>query len=242
MKALATILGAVRQPQRPGPRQLRDGGRRGGDGRCRRHHPAVRLRVRHRPPDRCAAVSAGLVPACVSPGFVLGCCGCPLLRLLRAGSHDQPVKCVEASGEHGAVVSASWDRMLHVWDPVGAHFEQHSGGICCDRPLTGAPTCIAATSGPTPTARPRAVSCRARRAYPALTPPSAAASHIGGGGEGRQHIDSVANRKAYTMSISGEKIVVGTSDRHVHVYDIRRVGQQPLQRRQSSLRGQTRCM
>ncbi len=45
----------------------------------------------------------------------------------------------------------------------------------------------------------------------------------------------------YTMSLSGEKLVVGTAKRKVFVWDLRNM-QFAEQRRQSSLKYQTRCI
>eukprot|EP01116_Phalansterium_solitarium_P004447 TRINITY_DN15464_c0_g1_i1.p1 TRINITY_DN15464_c0_g1~~TRINITY_DN15464_c0_g1_i1.p1 ORF type:complete len:342 (+),score=122.79 TRINITY_DN15464_c0_g1_i1:39-1028(+) len=47
--------------------------------------------------------------------------------------------------------------------------------------------------------------------------------------------------KVYTMSCVNEKLVVGTAGRHVVIYDLRNMGE-PEQRRESSLKYQTRCI
>jgi cell cycle arrest protein BUB3 len=47
--------------------------------------------------------------------------------------------------------------------------------------------------------------------------------------------------KVYAMDVSDQRIIVGTSGRHVYVYDIRKM-HQPEQRRLSSLAHQTRCI
>lgn len=47
--------------------------------------------------------------------------------------------------------------------------------------------------------------------------------------------------KVYTMSLCGEKLVVGTSGRKVLVWDLRKMGY-ASQRRESSLKYQTRCI
>ncbi|KAL1115308.1 hypothetical protein AAG570_007339 [Ranatra chinensis] len=47
--------------------------------------------------------------------------------------------------------------------------------------------------------------------------------------------------KVYTMSLCGEKFVVGTAGRKVYVWDMRNMGY-VLQRRESSLKYQTRCI
>jgi len=47
--------------------------------------------------------------------------------------------------------------------------------------------------------------------------------------------------RVYTMSITNEKLVVGTAGRHVHIYDLRNMSE-PQQRRESSLKNQTRCI
>eukprot|EP00039_Didymoeca_costata_P001289 m.51271 g.51271 ORF g.51271 m.51271 type:complete len:324 (-) comp10723_c0_seq1:1255-2226(-) len=47
--------------------------------------------------------------------------------------------------------------------------------------------------------------------------------------------------KVYTMSTGGDKLIVGTAGRHVWVYDLRKMGD-PEQRRESSLKYQTRCI
>lgn len=49
--------------------------------------------------------------------------------------------------------------------------------------------------------------------------------------------------KAYSMSASDARLVVGTSGRQVEIYDLRALeGGQPEQRRESSLKFQTRCL
>ena len=48
-------------------------------------------------------------------------------------------------------------------------------------------------------------------------------------------------QKVYTMSLSNEKLVVGTAERLVHIYDLRNMDE-PLQKRESSLKFQTRCI
>jgi cell cycle arrest protein BUB3 len=47
--------------------------------------------------------------------------------------------------------------------------------------------------------------------------------------------------RVYTMSISNHRIIVGTAGRHVNIYDLRRMDE-PEQRRESSLKYQTRCI
>jgi len=47
--------------------------------------------------------------------------------------------------------------------------------------------------------------------------------------------------KIFTISHTNEKLVVGTSGRHVHIYDLRFMDE-PQQRRESSLKYQTRCI
>jgi len=47
--------------------------------------------------------------------------------------------------------------------------------------------------------------------------------------------------RVYTLSIANEKLVVGTAGRHVHIYDLRNMSE-PQQRRESSLKYQTRCL
>ncbi|XP_014249975.1 mitotic checkpoint protein BUB3 [Cimex lectularius] len=47
--------------------------------------------------------------------------------------------------------------------------------------------------------------------------------------------------KVYTIGLCGEKFVVGTADRKVYVWDMRNMGY-VLQRRESSLKYQTRCI
>ena len=47
--------------------------------------------------------------------------------------------------------------------------------------------------------------------------------------------------KVYTMSIAGDKLVVGTAGRKVWVWDMRNTGQ-VHQKRESSLKYQTRCL
>lgn len=47
--------------------------------------------------------------------------------------------------------------------------------------------------------------------------------------------------KVYTMSLGGNRLVVGTAGRHVLIYDVRKMGT-PEQVRESSLMNQTRCI
>lgn len=47
--------------------------------------------------------------------------------------------------------------------------------------------------------------------------------------------------KVYTMALSGNRLIVGTSGRHVMIYDVRSMGT-PEQVRESSLLNQTRCI
>lgn len=47
--------------------------------------------------------------------------------------------------------------------------------------------------------------------------------------------------KIFAMSLCNEKLVVGTAGRHVHIYDLRHMDE-PLQRRESSLKFQTRAI
>lgn len=47
--------------------------------------------------------------------------------------------------------------------------------------------------------------------------------------------------KVYTISLSNEKLVVGTAGRHVYIYDMRNMNE-PQQKRESSLKYQTRCV
>jgi len=47
--------------------------------------------------------------------------------------------------------------------------------------------------------------------------------------------------KVYTMSLAQHRLVVGTAGRHVQIYDLRCMGE-PQQRRESSLKFQTRCI
>jgi len=47
--------------------------------------------------------------------------------------------------------------------------------------------------------------------------------------------------RVYSMDCSVHRIVVGTAGRHVWIWDVRRMGE-PEQRRESSLKYQTRCV
>lgn len=47
--------------------------------------------------------------------------------------------------------------------------------------------------------------------------------------------------RVYSMSLVGNRLVVATAGRHVNVYDLRNMSQ-PEQRRESSLKYQTRCV
>jgi len=52
---------------------------------------------------------------------------------------------------------------------------------------------------------------------------------------------AVLRLQVYTMSLCGEKFVVGTAGRKVYVWDLRNMGY-VHQRRESSLKYQTRCI
>lgn len=52
---------------------------------------------------------------------------------------------------------------------------------------------------------------------------------------------SLPPRQVYTMSVCGEKLVVGTAGRKIMVWDLRNMGY-VMQRRESSLKYQTRCI
>lgn len=47
--------------------------------------------------------------------------------------------------------------------------------------------------------------------------------------------------RVYSLSLVGNRLVVATAGRHVNVYDLRNMSQ-PEQRRESSLKYQTRCV
>jgi cell cycle arrest protein BUB3 len=47
--------------------------------------------------------------------------------------------------------------------------------------------------------------------------------------------------RVYSISLVGNKLVVATAGRHINVYDLRNMSQ-PEQRRESSLKYQTRCV
>lgn len=47
--------------------------------------------------------------------------------------------------------------------------------------------------------------------------------------------------RVYSLSVVGNRLVVATAGRHVNVYDLRNMSQ-PEQRRESSLKYQTRCV
>jgi len=47
--------------------------------------------------------------------------------------------------------------------------------------------------------------------------------------------------RVYTMDVSGNRVIVGTAKRHVWIWDLRRTTE-PEQRRESSLKYQTRCI
>lgn len=48
--------------------------------------------------------------------------------------------------------------------------------------------------------------------------------------------------KVYTLGMCGEKVVVGTANRRVLIWDLRNMGSSPSIRRDSSLKYQTRCI
>lgn len=47
--------------------------------------------------------------------------------------------------------------------------------------------------------------------------------------------------KAFAMDVSSDKLLVGGSDRHIHIYDVRKLAE-PLERRESSLKHQIRSL
>jgi cell cycle arrest protein BUB3 len=47
--------------------------------------------------------------------------------------------------------------------------------------------------------------------------------------------------RVYSMSLVGNRLVVATAGRHVNIYDLRNMSQ-PEQKRDSSLKYQTRCV
>lgn len=47
--------------------------------------------------------------------------------------------------------------------------------------------------------------------------------------------------RAYTMALSGNRVLVGTAGRHVWIFDLRKMDT-PLQKRISNLKFQTRCL
>lgn len=47
--------------------------------------------------------------------------------------------------------------------------------------------------------------------------------------------------RVYSLSVNGHRLVAATAGRHVNVYDLRNMSQ-PEQRRESSLKYQTRCV
>ena len=47
--------------------------------------------------------------------------------------------------------------------------------------------------------------------------------------------------RVFTMDMSGHRVIVGTSARHVYLWDLRRMSE-PEQRRESSLKHQTRVL
>lgn len=49
------------------------------------------------------------------------------------------------------------------------------------------------------------------------------------------------SEKVFTLAVSGNRVVVGTSDRSVLIYDVRKLND-PEDRRESSLKHQTRCI
>ncbi|KAJ4451496.1 hypothetical protein ANN_02959 [Periplaneta americana] len=57
----------------------------------------------------------------------------------------------------------------------------------------------------------------------------------------RAYVRAAMNLRVYTMSLCGEKFVVGTAGRKVYVWDLRNMGY-VHQRRESSLKYQTRCI
>lgn len=56
-----------------------------------------------------------------------------------------------------------------------------------------------------------------------------------------QSTTTIEGNKIYTIGLSGNRLIVGTSNRHVLIYDVRSLAQ-PEQRRESSLMNQTRII
>lgn len=64
----------------------------------------------------------------------------------------------------------------------------------------------------------------------------------GASGQERTLVGTYAQpERVYSMSLVGHRVVVATAGRHVNVYDLRNMSQ-PEQRRESSLKYQTRCV
>lgn len=64
----------------------------------------------------------------------------------------------------------------------------------------------------------------------------------GASGQERTLVGTYAQpERVYSMSLVGHRLVVATAGRHVNVYDLRNMSQ-PEQRRESSLKYQTRCV
>eukprot|EP00271_Cylindrocystis_brebissonii_P002592 TRINITY_DN13345_c0_g1_i1.p1 TRINITY_DN13345_c0_g1~~TRINITY_DN13345_c0_g1_i1.p1 ORF type:complete len:344 (+),score=57.59 TRINITY_DN13345_c0_g1_i1:361-1392(+) len=55
------------------------------------------------------------------------------------------------------------------------------------------------------------------------------------------HVVAAMPERVYSMSLSSQRLVVATAGRHVWVFDLRKMSQ-PEQRRESSLKYQTRCV
>lgn len=64
----------------------------------------------------------------------------------------------------------------------------------------------------------------------------------GASGQERTLVGTYAQpERVYSLSLVGNRLVVATAGRHVNVYDLRNMSQ-PEQRRESSLKYQTRCV
>nr|KAJ0192830.1 hypothetical protein LSAT_V11C800414100 [Lactuca sativa] len=64
----------------------------------------------------------------------------------------------------------------------------------------------------------------------------------GGGAQERALVGTYGQpERVYSISLVGNRVVVATTGRHVNVYDLRNMSQ-PEQRRESSLKYQTRCV
>lgn len=128
------------------------------------------------------------------------------------GTHDAPIRCVEYCPEVNVMVTGSWDRSVRLWDPRTP--------------------CNAGTF-----TQPEKVDCPVRwHPYKLSCCPNVIVTL-----PVHQTWFILRFWKVYTLSVAGDRLIVGTAGRRVLVWDLRNMGY-VQQRRESSLKYQTRCI